>query len=408
MLRKIPRFRPSVSWKTIGSIVGAACRVPSEGAGPCVFEEALARYLGVRHALPVSSGRAGLRMILKNAGHKAGDEVILSAFNYWAIPGVVEALGLRPVFVDIDPLTCNLDAGLIEKKITKQTRAVVATHLYGLACDMDAVLQAAAGHDLFVIEDCVQALGATCQDRRTGSLGAASYFSFGLTKTLPLLGGGIVACNDDALAGRIRADVASCVPLGRAEILKRAAVAATVKTITSPWLFDFLLFPFIYMAGRRDWDLIGDLFNERPSGAPPAGLGPLRGLPVRLREESGCAALDDLGALIKKRVDNGRYLQQHLRTRGRMVLPPVSAGNVFTSFPVRVKDRRDLWWKLLMRGIDTSKGFMQAFGDDCPNAERLEDEILHLPVHPFLRERDLEYLCGAVNAILEEGGTDED
>ncbi len=407
MLRKIPRFRPSLTWETIAGIVGRACCAPLDEAGPCAFEEVLARYLGVRHALPMPSGRAGLQAILKAAGLKPGDEVLLSAFNYWAVPRVVEALGLRPVFVDIDPVTCNLDARLIEDKVTGRTRALVATHLYGLPCDMDAVLKAGAGHRLFVIEDCVQALGATYRHRMAGSLGDASYFSFGLTKTMSLLGAGIVACDDDALADRMRAEAASQEPLERTQILKMMISAAAMKAATSPWIFDLLLFPFIYMAARRGWDLIGDLFEEKPPAQPSAAPGRLKVIPGALRKEFGLKGLDDLGGLIKKRVANGCYLQQHIRPQGKMTLSPISAGNVFTSFPARVRDKEGLAWELLMRGIDTSKGFMQAFGD-CPNAERLGAEILHLPVHPFLREEDLKYMCGAVNAILEEGGADED
>jgi len=378
MLRKVPRFRPSFTWETAVGLGLRACVAPLDETGPCVFEEAFARYLGVRHVFPVASGRAGLHVLLKAANFKPGDEVLLSAFNYWAVPRVVEALGLRPVFVDIDPATCNLDARLIAAKVTQRTAALVATHLYGLPCDMDAVLKAAAEHGFFVIEDCVQALGAAHRGRMVGSLADASYFSFGLTKTMPLLAAGAVACNDDTLAERLRVGTGSQAPLGRGQILKRTLGAAMMRAATAPGVFDLLVFPFIYLAARRGWDLIGDLFEEKPSASMQAGLGRPQVLPVALRGEFGLKGLDGLGGLIAKRVANGCYLHQHIRPQGKMTLPPVCAGNVFTSFPVRVKDREELSWKLLMRGIDTSKGFMQAFGDDCPNAGRLKAEILYL------------------------------
>lgn len=169
------------------------------------FEEEFAAYCGVSHGIGVDSGFSALELIVRGLGIGPGDEVITVANTFIATAAAIESAGARPVLVDMDPVTYNIDPNEIEAAITPATRAVIAVHLYGRLADMDAINAIAERHGLFVIEDACQAHGAMVGGRRAGSLGTAAAFSFYPSKNLGAFGdGGAVVTNDDELAENIR------------------------------------------------------------------------------------------------------------------------------------------------------------------------------------------------------------
>ncbi len=169
------------------------------------FEREFAAYCGVRHAIGVDSGFSALELIVRGLGIGPGDEVITVANTFIATAAAIEAAGARPVLVDMDPATYNIDPNQIEAAITPATRAVIAVHLYGRLADMAAINQIAERHGLFVIEDACQAHGAMAGGRRAGALGTAAAFSFYPSKNLGAFGdGGAVVTDDDELAENIR------------------------------------------------------------------------------------------------------------------------------------------------------------------------------------------------------------
>jgi len=176
--------------------------------GPKVeqFESAIARYLGVEHALSVASGTDALLLALKAAGVKEGDEVITTTFSFFATAGAIANAGAKPVFVDIEPATFNIDVARIESHVTDRTRAIVPVHLYGQCADMDPIMSIAGRvHDLRVIEDAAQSLGARYKDRPACTLGDAAAVSFYPTKNLGGAGdGGAVVTRDHQLGGLVR------------------------------------------------------------------------------------------------------------------------------------------------------------------------------------------------------------
>lgn len=175
--------------------------------GPPVeaLEKELATYSQCAHAIGVSSGTDALLVTLMALGIGPGDEVIVPTFSFFATAGSVARLGARPVFVDIEPATFNLDPSRLEPAITPRTRAIMPVHLFGQCADMDAILDIARRHGLPVIEDAAQALGAEYKGRRAGSLGTAGCFSFFPSKNLGGFGdAGMVVTHDGALAEKIR------------------------------------------------------------------------------------------------------------------------------------------------------------------------------------------------------------
>jgi UDP-2-acetamido-2-deoxy-ribo-hexuluronate aminotransferase len=180
--------------------------------GPKVkeFQSNLEAYLGVKHVIPCANGTDALQIAMMGLGLKPGDEVITADFTFAATVEVIALLGLTPVLVDVDPDKFNIDIEAIKKAITPKTKAIVPVHLFGQCANMDAIMKLAKAHNLFVIEDNAQAIGATYTSEngskaKAGTLGHVASTSFFPSKNLGCYGdGGAIFTNDDALAHTIR------------------------------------------------------------------------------------------------------------------------------------------------------------------------------------------------------------
>ena len=175
--------------------------------GPVVaeFEESMASYCHSKYAVGVSSGSDALLVSLMALGIKPGDEVITTPFSFFATAGSVARLGAKPVFVDVDAESCNIDTSLIEEKITDRTRAIIPAHLFGQVVQMKPIMEIAKRHSIAVIEDACQSIGATQDGIKCGNFGDFGCFSFYPTKNLGGFGdGGLLTTNDEALAETVR------------------------------------------------------------------------------------------------------------------------------------------------------------------------------------------------------------
>ena len=189
------------------------------------FERAFEQRLGSGTAIATSYGRMAFYQMLKALDLPAGSEIIVPALTFWVMPELARVAGLHVVFADIDPDTFTLDPGAFERAITPRTRVVVPTHLYGLPCDMDPIMEIARRHGIRVIEDCAHALGATYRGRPVGTFGDGALFSFQTLKPLNTYGGGMALVHDATLAARVRAQVDALpwpdeqrVKIGRAHV----------------------------------------------------------------------------------------------------------------------------------------------------------------------------------------------
>jgi dTDP-4-amino-4,6-dideoxygalactose transaminase len=171
-----------------------------------LFEKEIASYLGVEHAIALNSGTDALHLGLRALGIGVGDEVITTPFTFVATTEAIGIVGARPVFVDIDPATFNIDAALIESAITPRTRAILPIHLYGNPAPLDEIAAIAKRHGLAVVEDCAQAIGADVGGRKVGTQSEIGCFSFFPSKNLGAYGdGGLVTTPDAKLAERLKA-----------------------------------------------------------------------------------------------------------------------------------------------------------------------------------------------------------
>src|ERR1051325_1595756 len=168
-------------------------------------ETAIAEYSRCAYGIGVSSGTDALLACLMVEGIGPGDEVITTPYTFFATAGVIARLGAKPIFVDIDPTTYNIDTAQVVEKITPKTRALIPIHLFGQMADMDAIMEIARKHKLVVIEDAAQAIGAEDKGRRAGSIGDYGCLSFFPSKNLGAVGdGGMVVTNDKERAEKLK------------------------------------------------------------------------------------------------------------------------------------------------------------------------------------------------------------
>jgi dTDP-4-amino-4,6-dideoxygalactose transaminase len=331
-------------------------------------ESAIADYCGCAHAVGVSSGTDALLIALMAEGIGPGDEVITTSYTFFATAGAIARTGATPVFVDIDPATYNIDATRIEERLTDRTRAIMPVHLYGQMADMDPIMALADRHDLVVIEDGAQAIGAEHAGRRAGSIGDYGCFSFYPSKNLGAAGdGGMVVTNDAERGERLRLlrTHGSVTPYRHQVIggnFRLAAIQAAVVAVKLRHL-DAWTTGRQVNAGRYD-----RLFTE-------AGLvesGPV-GLPVVTTDRH-------IFNLYVVRVPERDALMAFLQDNG------IGCG---VYYPV----------PLHLQACFTGLGYREG---ELPESERAAKETLALPIYPELTDEQAGYVVERVKTFMSE------
>jgi dTDP-4-amino-4,6-dideoxygalactose transaminase/acetyltransferase-like isoleucine patch superfamily enzyme len=328
------------------------------------LESELSETFGFKHALTVSSGTDALLLALMALGIGAGDEVVTSAFSFFATAGCVARVGARPVFVDIDPDSFNLDPGKLEAALSARTKAILPVHLFGQAADMTAIARIAAARGIPLIEDAAQSLGASWSGKQVGRFGAFGCFSFFPSKNLGGFGdGGLLTTEDDALAERAR--------------LLRTHGA-------KPKYFH---------------KLVGGNFR----------LDALQAALLRVK-------LPQLAAYTAARRQNAaRYDSAfaELSQAGTLRTPPGSPGHVYNQYVVRSAQRDRLREALAAAGIGSEVYYprglhlQECFGElgyragSMPETERAAAEVLAIPIFPELRETQQHHVVSAVRAYFK-------
>lgn len=411
---RIPRFSPSFSPKE--ALISARYLLRDGPNDEMVgrFEAAFAEYIGARHAVMVPSARFGFYLLLEAIGVGAGDEVIIPALTYFAIPAMVPLLGARPVFADVDLRTHVLDPEAFRAAITPRTKAVVPTHLYGTPCDMDAIVRIAREHNIAVIEDCAQSTGARYKGTRVGHKGDHAYYTFGLTKNITTLSGAMITTDTASVAHHARAAIASGDYTPKQKSTKEAVTGVAMWVATHPWVYWATVHPAVVLGNALGKDPLHERFGEaevRYEKLPSSYK--KNGKALAVQAAVGLEQIRRIDELNGARIRNGRALDQGLAHVGGLTTPtyPEGAEPIYMSFVVHHKKRDALMKALRRRGVDTTIGYMSdlssnplfaEYAKDCPNAARIHAECLHIPVHPNLRQKDLDHMIEAVRAATLE------
>jgi len=413
---KIPRFSPSFSPKEALISARHLLREGDDDAQVTRFEREFASYIGARHAVMVPSARYGLYLLLQALGVGEGDEVVVPALSYFAVPAMIPLLGARPVFADIGLTSHVLDPESFEAAITPRTRAVVPTHLFGTPCDMDAIRSIAKAHGVKVIEDCAQSTGARYKSIRVGNLGDAAYYTFGLTKNMTTLSGAMVTTDDAAVAERVRTTIQQGERIPKDKLAKETLTGLAMFLATHPLVYWATVHPAVVLGNKLGQDPIHDRFGEaevRYQALPASFLRTSRARGAQAAV--GMHQLDRIEQLNGARIRNGRRLDAGLAHVPGLSVPtyPAGAEPIYMSFVVHHPRRDALAAALRQRGVDTTVGYMsdlssndlfREFATRCPNAAEAHRSLLHLPVHPNLSERDIEHMIEATRqACLEVG-----
>jgi dTDP-4-amino-4,6-dideoxygalactose transaminase len=364
----VPLLDLKSQYATIKAEVNAAITEVLESQhfilGPKVdqCEKTIAEYSGCTYGIGVSSGSDALLACLMAENIGRGDEVITTPYTFFATAGAIARLGATPIFVDIDPVTYNLEPSQISSKVTDRTRAIIPVHLYGQMAEMDAVMRVAGEHGLVVIEDAAQAIGAEYQGRRAGSIGHYGCFSFFPSKNLGAAGDGGMVVTSDAL----RAETLRCLrghgakPKYHHKIVggnfRLDAIQAAIVSAKLPYLDDWI-------AARQ--------FNARRYDR----LFAVAGLPI------GLPAV---------------RVERH----------------IFNQYVIRVSDRDELRAYLKQKDVGTEVYYpVPMHLQECfaylghaesafPESERAAKETLALPIHPELTESQARFVVECIAKFL--------
>jgi dTDP-4-amino-4,6-dideoxygalactose transaminase len=376
MLTAISRYGARVVPNT-QQIIAELSRRDQLVQGPHIarFERAFADVIGAARATATSYGRMAFYYILKALDLPLGSEVVVPALTFWVVPEIVRVAGARVVFADIDPRSFTLRPEAFERAITPRTRAVVPTHLWGLPCDMDAILEIAARHKIAVVEDCAHALGATYRGRQVGTLGDASFFSFQTLKPLNTYGGGMAVVGDAAIAQRVAELTAAERWPDVRSVRKRLLIGRVQRIGIRPRVFTWSLFPLLWLMSwyraRPDvylWEHIRRLdplpasYTERYSNAQAA---------------IGLEGLSRFHAWTTVARANAAEMNRELRGLSGIQPPfvPIDRTHVFYQYCAYVPNRDRFVRACLRRGLDIET----LHADVCPRLDLFAAEAAPVP-----------------------------
>jgi perosamine synthetase len=375
----IPLSAPDITEPEIEAVANVL-RSPRLSLGPLMveFEQSIADYVHAAHAVAVNSGTSGLHLAMLALGISEGDEVIVPSFTFIAAANAIRYVGATPVFVDIDPVTLNLDPERVEAAITPKTRAIIVVHTFGIPAEMTALLQIASRHNLRVVEDACESLGAEYQGKKVGPLGDVGVFAFYPNKQITTGEGGMLVTNS-------------------------ADVAASARSLRNQ--------------GRRD---SGDWFQHTEVGYN-----------YRISEINCALGLEQMkriDAILTRRAQVAAHYHSLLRADSRLILSPLSVPTGKISWFVyvvrlsrhsRQTDRDRIMQDLAASGIATGRYFAPIHLQPCYHTYR--NSNLHLPVTesesarsialPFynrLTDAQIERVCERLFASLDALATHSD
>lgn len=408
MKKIFPRHNVNLSAEILNTAL-SVIRKKEIFEGDCVrdFERKFASYTGNKYAVGISSGMAGLSMAIKALELKEGDEILLSGYNFYKVPFLLKASGLSPVFIDIHPETFNIDISKIKDRISKKSKAILVTHLFGHPCEMNQIVSLAKVYNLKIIEDCAHACGADYNGRKVGSFGDIGIFSFALGKNIPCFGGGAIVTDNMDLWEKISALIKRCPYPSMPQVTKTALIHLFAYFATGQKVFSYLVYPVL-----RSLDLCNIMLTsyqiEKIRNFDKYALTCPKKM-LNLQAAVGIKQLERMDAINEKLRTNGLCYNALLKDVQGIRVPAVLNGakHIYLYYNILAKNRDLFRKKLLKEGIDTEKNNLSACSDftfiksnnHCPVSKILVSDALILPNNLFLSENDISYITDCVRRI---------
>ena len=373
---KIPLFKIYWDEEDVQMVRETIQKGMSWAIGPNIqkFEQMLAEYVGTKYALAFNSGTSALHALLLAYGVGQGDEVIVPSFTFIATANAPLFVGAKPIFADIEENTCGLDPRDVANKITPRTKAIIPIHYGGCPCLVTELSKLAERHDLILIEDAAEAIGAAINGDKVGSLGDAAILSFCSNKVITTGEGGAVTTNSEEIYSKLKLIRSH----GRAENAN-------------------------YFTSAEDMDYISLGYNFRMSDITAA---------------LGIAQLAKIGRIIDMRRQNVQAMSDRLAHLPEIEVPqpPPGFSHVYQMYTIKVKGGREvrdaLMKYLAQEGIMTKVYFYpvhltdfyrNGLGYNCqlPATERLSSEVLTLPLYPTLTTEEIDYIASKITAFFD-------
>jgi perosamine synthetase len=365
------------------------------------LELTIAARVGSKFAVVMPLGRVGLYFAVK-ALIQPGQKVIMSPYTIADVVNMVVCAGGTPVFADVERETCNIDAAEIERLIDVETGAVLATHFYGLACDIERIAKICKDRHIPLIEDAAQAFGVRVNGRAVGTFGDAGVYSFGMYKNVNSFFGGMVVTDDEQIRAHISEEISALPyqPLGN--LLKKVAEALTTDLVTFPPAFRLAFFWLFRYAFLHDVEAINrrmkiDVDPKLKSVMPGQYL--CRMTPLQARLILG--QLDRVESDIRRRIEAAKIYSQGLAGIPEIMLPPMLTdfSHMYWYFPIQFERRRELVAYAMRHGRDITESYHRNCADlpcfakwfrDCPRARAVADSLIYLPTYPRYTNREIE------------------
>ncbi|OBF18233.1 hypothetical protein A5725_21380 [Mycobacterium kubicae] len=379
------------------------------------FERAFARYVGASSAHAFPYARSALYFALKAQNFEPGSEIIMPPITIKPMMDIVISLGLKPVFADIELDTLCFDLEELKKAIKPETRAILITYLFGIAPNLDPLMALCHEHDLFVVEDFSHALNASWSGKKLGTFGNVGIYSCSKTKTLDAYGGGLAVTNDAVLAKQLEEAQSSLQPTPAARLRTKITDALVTNFATRRPVFTAAVAPMLALVGKFNPEKAQALTGARQNLKPDTVL------PVDYFEkftsaqaEVGLALLEQVQRGDVKRISNAAALRAALMELGEPCARAIKYGrSVYWQFVVFAPDPERFRKALVSRGIDTGTtnlslvcclGIYPEYEKKCPNAERVKNSAMYIPVYPRLGQKALRNVIEAIPYALEQSG----
>ncbi|SMD15939.1 DegT/DnrJ/EryC1/StrS aminotransferase family protein [Rhizobium sp. RU36D] len=414
MIGSLPRLR---IYTTLGQYVDvlASLVVGDRRSGDDVakLEKEIAKRVGTAAAVAMPLARVGLYHAVK-ALIRPGQKVIMSPYTIADVVNMVVCAGGQPVFADIERETCNIDAAEVERLLTADTGAVLVTHFYGLACDIERIAAACREKGVPLIEDAAQAYGVRVNGKPVGTFGDIGVFSFGMFKNVNSFYGGAIVTNRPELADKIRTTINQRPYQSLSMYLSKVANAAVTDIITMPLFyrsFFFWLFRYAFINevesinNRMKIDVDPKLKTEIPDEYDRR----MRPIQARLVLKQ----LDRVDRDTAARVEHAKFYYENLKDVKGLIMPPMrtDGSHMYWYFPIQYENRHDLVKFAMRHGRDITESYhrncaalpcFSQWASDCPRAQATADGLIYLPTYPRYKRSEIAKTVAVIKAYFNQ------